>query len=84
MQINRYLRSRLAESSWKVLSPLDDEAYRSAETLVSADNPGEVVSSLAAKKVLVTEKPHGFRVATDFFNNEDDVERLIDALKTIG
>jgi selenocysteine lyase/cysteine desulfurase len=33
------------------------------------------------QKVFVTEKPQGFRVATDFFNNEDDIERLIEALK---
>jgi cysteine desulfurase/selenocysteine lyase len=81
LELNGYLTTRLAESGWKVLSPLEDEAYRSAETLVAAENPGQVVSSLAAKKVFVTEKPMGFRVATDFFNNEDDVERLIEALK---
>ena len=26
------------------------------------------------------EKPQGIRVATDFFNNEADIERLIEAL----
>jgi selenocysteine lyase/cysteine desulfurase len=40
-----------------------------------------VVKKLAQQKVHVTEKPEGFRVSTDFFNNEDDIERLIDALK---
>jgi selenocysteine lyase/cysteine desulfurase len=59
---------------------LQDEQHRSAETLVAAENPAEVVNKLAARKVYVTEKPEGFRVATDFFNNEDDIERLIDAL----
>jgi selenocysteine lyase/cysteine desulfurase len=63
------------------LSPLQYEDHRSAETLVAAENPAQVVSKLALQKVLVTEKPEGFRVSTDFFNNEDDIERLIDALK---
>jgi selenocysteine lyase/cysteine desulfurase len=27
--------------------------------------------------VVVTEKPEGIRVATHFFNNQDDIERLI-------
>jgi len=80
LELNRYLTNRLIESGWKVLSPLNEESHRSAETLVAAENPAQVVSSLAAKKVLVTEKPQGFRVATDFFNNEEDVERLIEAL----
>jgi hypothetical protein len=62
------------------LSPLNDESFRSAETLVAAENPAGTVAALAEKKVLVTDKPQGFRVATDFFNNEEDVERLIEAL----
>jgi selenocysteine lyase/cysteine desulfurase len=47
---------------------------------VAAENPAQVVSKLAMQKVFVTEKPEGFRVATDFFNNDDDIEALIDAL----
>lgn len=81
LELNRALTARLTEAGWKVLSPLASEAYRSAETLVAAANPAEVVSKLALQKVFVTEKPEGFRVATDFFNDEDDIERLLDALK---
>jgi selenocysteine lyase/cysteine desulfurase len=83
LELNRYLTNRLGEIGWKVLSPLSEEPYRSAETLVAAEDPARVVSSLAAKKVLVTEKPQGFRVSTDFFNNEEDVEGLIEALKKL-
>jgi selenocysteine lyase/cysteine desulfurase len=81
LELNRRLTERLSEAGWKVLSPLQSEEYRSAETLVAADNPAELVSKLAARKVYVTEKPEGFRVATDFFNNEDDIEQLLEALK---
>jgi len=81
LELNRYLTNRLTENGWTVLSPLSEGNHRSAETLVRAENPAQVVSSLAARKVLVTEKPQGFRVATDFFNNEDDVETLIEGLK---
>ena len=80
LELNRQLTNRLNDGKWKVLSPLGDERYRSAETLVAAENPAQVVSKLAMQKVFVTEKPEGFRVATDFFNNDDDIEALIDAL----
>lgn len=80
LELNRTLTERLGEAGARVLSPLGDEAYRSAETLVAADNPAEAVSKLAYAQVYVTEKPEGFRVSTDFFNNEDDVENLMDAL----
>ena len=81
LELNRKLTTRLEESGWKVLSPLGEEKFRSAETLVAADEPGRTVGRLAEQKILVTEKPQGFRVATDFFNNEEDVERLIVGLR---
>jgi selenocysteine lyase/cysteine desulfurase len=81
LELNRYLTRRLTEVGRRILSPLDDESYRSAETLVETENPAGTVAALAEQKVLVTEKPQGIRVATDFFNNEDDVERFIEALQ---
>src|SRR3569832_774083 len=77
LELNRMLTSRLGE---KVLSPLGEECFRSAETLGAADNPAQIVAQLAQQNIFVTEKPQGFRVATDFFNNEDDIERLIRTL----
>jgi cysteine desulfurase / selenocysteine lyase len=80
LELNRHLTDRLSESGWKVLSPIADEGTRSAETLVQADNPAGVVAKLAERKIVVTKKPQGIRVATHFFNNEDDIERLVTAL----
>jgi len=79
-ELNRLLTSRLTENGWSVLSPLQNETARSAETLVQVENPGEVVRSLFRRGVVVTEKPEGLRVATHFFNDEQDVERLIAGL----
>lgn len=81
LQLNRYLTARLAEEGWRILSPLGDETMRSAETLVAVSNPERVVAELAARDVLVTQKPEGIRVATHFFNGEEDVEHLMSALK---
>src|SRR6185369_17495592 len=80
LELNRALTSRLDEIGWKVLSPLGEEKFRSAETLVAAEDPAKVVNHLAQQNVLVTEKPQGFRVSTDFFNNEDDIEKLVHRL----
>jgi len=77
LELNRRLTAKLHEIGWTVLSPLTDERFRSAETLVAATNPAEVVKRLASNQIFVTEKPQGFRVATDFFNNEDDIDQLI-------
>ena len=80
LQLNRLLTERLAEVGWKVLSPLKSEASRSAETLVEAEHPKHAVAHLTARGVAVTIKPEGFRVATHFFNDESDIERLVAAL----
>ncbi|MEO7971799.1 MAG: aminotransferase class V-fold PLP-dependent enzyme [bacterium] len=80
LELNRHLTDRLSDSGWQVLSPIKDEATRSAQTLVAAANPAELVSKLARQKIIVTEKPQGIRVATGFFNNEVDVDHLIEAL----
>ncbi|HEY0172893.1 MAG TPA: hypothetical protein VGB98_17870, partial [Pyrinomonadaceae bacterium] len=64
----------------EVLSPLGDERWRSAETLVRAQEPAAAVRQLSRRRVAVTIKPEGFRAATHFFNDESDIERLVEAL----
>ena len=81
LSLNRFLTDHLIEAGWNVLSPLTTDGCRSAETLVGVANPSAVVAVLAEQGVIVTEKPEGIRVATDFFNNESDIERLLHALE---
>jgi cysteine desulfurase/selenocysteine lyase len=80
LALNRLLTDRLAASGWTVLSPISDDRARSAETLVSVDDPATIVARLAEQKIIVTKKPQGIRIATHFFNNETDFERLIQAM----
>ncbi|MCU1267932.1 MAG: hypothetical protein JWM21_4250 [Acidobacteria bacterium] len=81
LSLNRRLTESLTESGYRVLSPLREEGFRSAETLVAVDDPARVVAELAQYGVVVTEKPQGIRVATDFFNDESDIELLLTALR---
>ena len=80
LALNRHLTESLTAAGWEVLSPLGDEAWRSAETLVRAEDPSVVVKHLARRRVAVTIKPEGFRAATHFFNDETDIARLAGAL----
>jgi len=81
LALNRHLTERLSEKGWRVLSPLREESMRSGETLVAAERPRRVVAHLAHYNVAVTEKPEGIRVSTHFFNDEEDIARLIEALE---
>lgn len=80
LSLNRSLTEQLTEAGWQVLSPVTREAARSAETLVRADNPRLAVAHLASRGVAVSLKPEGFRAATHYFNDEEDISRLISAL----
>jgi cysteine desulfurase / selenocysteine lyase len=83
LYLNQYLTRRLNENDCEVLSPLREEGFRSAETLVALAEPAKVTAQLAERGVVVTEKPQGIRVATDFFNNEEEIDRLILGLAEI-
>jgi cysteine desulfurase/selenocysteine lyase len=83
LALNRQLTEQLAAAGWRVLSPLRDEATRSAETLVEASDPARVARHLSKRGVAVTQKPEGIRVATHFFNNEEDIARLVAALEEV-
>jgi cysteine desulfurase/selenocysteine lyase len=80
LALNRHLTGCLAKGGWSVLSPLENEHARSGQTLVATKNPARVVATLASRGVAVTQKPQGIRIATHFFNNEADIERLLAAL----
>src|SRR6266550_3667804 len=43
LSLNRYLTEGLSKSGWSVLSPLHEERFRSAETLVEIENSPRVV-----------------------------------------
>ena len=81
LELNRHLTRRLAEAGWRVLSPLQDENTRSSQTLVEVEKPARAIARLARRNVVVTEKPQGIRVATHFFNDTEDIERLIAVLE---
>jgi cysteine desulfurase / selenocysteine lyase len=78
--LNRLLTECLSEAGWQILSPLNDEAMRSAETLVACADRERVLSHLKRAGVAVSSKPEGFRVATHLYNDVDDVARLASAL----
>ena len=83
LAVNRRATESLKEAGWKVLSPLARESARSAETLVATPSPYRVYKMLAERHVAVTIKPQGIRVATHFFNDDDDIARLVAALEDV-
>jgi cysteine desulfurase/selenocysteine lyase len=79
LQLNTALTSALRHGSFEVLSP--SGSGRSGQTLIADDDPGGTTEFLRNKGILVTQKPEGIRVSTHFYNNDEDIERLVAALR---
>lgn len=78
LALNMYLTFSLGRAGFEVLSPGGE--HRSGQTLVAVDQPARATAFLRERKVAVTPKPEGVRIATHFFNDEGDVDRCLDAL----
>jgi cysteine desulfurase/selenocysteine lyase len=76
-----YLLEKLSGLKIQVLSPLKDQ-QRSAIILFKCKSPEHLVSYLRRKKVVVSARGGGVRVAPHFYNNERDIDKLISVLKT--
>ena len=79
LQLNTALTSALRHEDFDVLSP--SGSGRSGQTLLALDHPAEATEFLRARGIMVTQKPEGIRISTHFFNNEEDIEKLMKALK---
>jgi selenocysteine lyase/cysteine desulfurase len=78
LTLNMYLTTRLARESFEVLSPGGE--HRSGETLVRVPQPDEARAHLLSRGVHVTQKPEGVRIATHFYNDEQEIDRCVEAL----
>jgi selenocysteine lyase/cysteine desulfurase len=78
LALNMYLTFRLGRAGIEVLSPGGE--HRSGETLCAVPDPERARAFLEERRVSVTAKPEGLRIATHFYNDEGDVDRCVDAL----
>lgn len=79
LQLNTVLTSALRHADFEILSP--SGSGRSSQTLVAIGDPPGVTEFLRGQGILVTQKPEGIRVSTHFYNNNEDIEKLVAALK---
>jgi selenocysteine lyase/cysteine desulfurase len=87
LKLTNYLIERLKSINIKILSPISDENSRSGIILFQSKHkkPIEVTRLLEKKyKVIVSARANGIRVSPHFYNNEDDIDKLIFALEKIS
>jgi len=80
LYLTRYLIEKLQELNLCILSPLE-EKHRSGIVVFKVDNTEEIIRKLEKEMIIVSARGGGIRVSPHFYNNEEDIDRLISVLK---
>ncbi len=84
MALTQYTVEKLKEIDVKILSPQEDWCSSPILLLDVGNNVKRVVSQLFDEHdVFASAKPIGMRVSLNIYNNFEDVDRLIEALKVV-
>jgi cysteine desulfurase / selenocysteine lyase len=86
LNITDYLIDRLQNLNLEILSPIEEKKYRSGIIVFKPKErkPLDVVIELEKKKkIIVSARGNGIRVSPHFYNDEDDIDKLVTALKRL-
>jgi cysteine desulfurase / selenocysteine lyase len=86
LNLTDYLIHNLEKMKLQILSPIEEKKYRSGIILFKAQKkkPLEIVTELGKRSnIIVSARGKGIGVSTHFYNNEQDIDRLIIGLKMI-
>jgi selenocysteine lyase/cysteine desulfurase len=78
LALNMYLTFRLGREGFEVLSPGGER--RSGQTLCHLPEPAAAQAFLKQRGISVTHRQEGIRIATHFFNSEQDVDACVQGL----
>ncbi|MDQ3835984.1 MAG: aminotransferase class V-fold PLP-dependent enzyme, partial [Thermoproteota archaeon] len=85
LSITDYLIDKLQSLNLEILSPIEDKKYRSGIVVFKSNKrkkPIDIVTELQKReRIIVSARGKGIRVSPHFYNNEEDIDRLVTALK---
>jgi cysteine desulfurase / selenocysteine lyase len=83
LTLTSYLVEKLQELDLDIISPLEEEKMRSGIIVFKMPDALEIVRKLEEKRIIVSARGGGIRVSPHFYNNEEDVDILIWALRAL-
>lgn len=82
LYLNKYLHQKLNLLDVEIASPKEEKTM-SGITIIKTGNAKEIVAKLKEKKIIVSARGEGIRVSVNIFNNEEDINTLIEELKKL-
>lgn len=86
LYLTDYLVDNLKNMKLQILSPIEEKRYRSGIIVFKAlkKRPLEIVTELGKRNnIIVSRRGKGIRVSIHFYNNEQDIDKLIIGLRRI-
>ena len=83
LTLTSYLVEKLHALDLDIISPLEEEKMRSGIIVFKMPDALEIVRKLEEKRIIVSARGGGIRVSPHFYNNEEDVDILIRALRAL-
>jgi cysteine desulfurase / selenocysteine lyase len=83
LDLTSYLVEKLHELNLEIISPLREEKWRSGIIIFKIRNGDEIVRKLEKKRIIVSSRGGGIRVSPHLYNNEEDINTLIQELRNL-
>jgi len=84
LELTDRLAAGLRARGAHIMSPWERSARSGIVVFQLGDDPERVVQHLGAQRIVVRARRGGVRVAPHFYNSNDEIERLLSALDTLG
>ncbi len=82
LELTRFLLEKIP-SRFKILSPLIDNTPKSSIILLAVKDAKKAYEKLKERKIIVAARKGGLRVSINFYNNEEDIEKLLRNLSEV-
>lgn len=73
------LINELIDKGFKIFSPIEKDK-RSGIVSLTMNDPYEVAEKLSREKIVVSARPSILRISVDFYNNEEDIDKIVQSL----
>ncbi|HET6564016.1 MAG TPA: aminotransferase class V-fold PLP-dependent enzyme, partial [Xanthomonadales bacterium] len=78
--LTNLIATETSQRNWKLVTPTADDRHGAMMAIASSDAP-LLVNRLAAENIVVSERDNNLRVSPHFYNDDEDIHRLVAALE---
>lgn len=78
--LTKLIATETSQRNWKLVTPSAADCHGAMMAIASSDAP-LLVNRLAAENIVVSERDNNLRVSPHFYNNDEDIGRLVAALE---